>query len=338
MGHHGLDSREEPHLSLVRPYVPRHTAPADDSEPPAVLHPPSLPKLAATSVPTADLLLEIEAQVIASDLGGSVGEKSVAVDRDLLVLCGSPISVAEIAATLDVGVGIARQRVGNAVQDGYLDVMRPRPETARAPETLERTIRGLTLFRGLGHRAATVPTPVKILITGGSGVGKTTLLDSISERRPLTTEMTMPAIATGDKNDATTEISSVTVETGRITMADGLRLYFFSTASEAPFGFMSRDLSHGALGALVVADRRRLAESFPAIDYFETIALPYVIAVNRFAGTVDPAKIRDALAVGDDVPVITFDARERCAVRDTLLTVLRHSRNRPAHADSTVGR
>ena len=171
------------------------------------------------------------------------------------------------------------------------------------------------------------PLPVKLVIAGGFGVGKTTTVGSISEISPLTTEADMTAAAAGI-DDATKvpgkRTTTVAMDFGCITIDESLKLYLFGTPGQDRFGFMWDDLAIGAIGALVIVDSRRLDDCYPAVDYFERLGLPFVVAVNRFDGAVahDLPSIRWALAVDDAVPLITFDARDKLSVRDALLVVL----------------
>jgi signal recognition particle receptor subunit beta len=171
------------------------------------------------------------------------------------------------------------------------------------------------------------PLPVKIVIAGGFGVGKTTSVGSISEIAPLTTEAVMTSVAAGV--DDTSHVpdkrtTTVAMDFGCITIDESLKLYLFGTPGQDRFGFMWDDLSHGALGAMVIVDCRRMDDCYPAVDYFERLRLPFVVAVNRFDGVVplDLDTIRWALAIEDSTPVLTFDARDKLSVRDALLAVL----------------
>jgi signal recognition particle receptor subunit beta len=171
------------------------------------------------------------------------------------------------------------------------------------------------------------PLPVKLVIAGGFGVGKTTTVGSISEISPLTTEADMTAAAAGI-DDATKvpgkRTTTVAMDFGCITIDESLKLYLFGTPGQDRFGFMWDDLAIGAIGALVIVDSRRLDDCYPAVDYFERLGLPFVVAVNRFDGAVahDIPSIRWALAIDEAVPLITFDARDKLSVRDALLVVL----------------
>ncbi|GGM30989.1 hypothetical protein GCM10011608_14450 [Micromonospora sonchi] len=178
-----------------------------------------------------------------------------------------------------------------------------------------------------GTARAKPPIPVKILIAGGFGVGKTTSVAAISEIVPLTTEaeMTMAGIGVddpGQRSEKTT--TTVAMDFGCVTIDRSLKLYLFGTPGQSRFGFMWDDLARGALGALVVVDSARLDDSYPAIDFFERAELPFVVGVNAFDGRLahDLGAIRWALAIGDHVPLVQFDARDRLSVRDALLVVL----------------
>jgi hypothetical protein len=171
------------------------------------------------------------------------------------------------------------------------------------------------------------PLPVKLVIAGGFGVGKTTTVGSISEISPLTTEADMTAASAGIDDVSKVpgkRTTTVAMDFGCITIDESLKLYLFGTPGQDRFGFMWDDLAVGAIGALVIVDSRRLDDCYPAVDYFERLGLPFVVAVNRFDGAVahDLPSIRWALAIDEGIPLITFDARDKLSVRDALLVVL----------------
>jgi uncharacterized protein len=177
------------------------------------------------------------------------------------------------------------------------------------------------------------PTPVKIVIAGGFGVGKTTAVGAISDSPPLTTEAAMTDVAaaidrTGDVPDKVT--TTVAIDFGTIRLDPSLKLYLFGTPGQDRFGFMWHDICVGALGGLVIVDTRRLDDCYPAVDYFEQTGLPFVVGINLFDGELAYPldEVRWALAIGDQTPLITFDARQRSSVRDALLTVCRHALHR----------
>ncbi len=171
------------------------------------------------------------------------------------------------------------------------------------------------------------PIPVKIIVAGGFGVGKTTAVAAISEIDPLTTEAEMTAAGIGvDVPGATADKTTTTVamDFGCVTIDQSLKLYLFGAPGQARFGFMWDDLARGALGALVVVDSSRLDDCYAAVDYFERSDLPFAVAVNAFEGQIahDIESIRWALALREGVPILVFDARRRLSVRDAMLVVL----------------
>jgi uncharacterized protein len=178
-------------------------------------------------------------------------------------------------------------------------------------------------------RGAAMPLAVKILVAGGFGVGKTSMVGAVSEIRPLRTEEQLTDRSVGVDDVSGVErktTTTVAMDFGRITIRDGLVLYLFGTPGQDRFWFMWDELALGALGAVVLADTRRLADCFPSIDYFERRRLPFIIGVNCFDGALryDTEEIRAALDLDPKIPVILCDVRKRESGKQVLITLVEH--------------
>ncbi|WP_033344430.1 GTP-binding protein [Catenuloplanes japonicus] len=174
-----------------------------------------------------------------------------------------------------------------------------------------------------------VPTALKILIAGGFGAGKTTLVGSVSEVRPLQTEEVLTGMGLdvddtfGVEQKGTT---TVAMDFGRISISEDLQIYLFGTPGQDRFWFLWDELAFGALGAVVLADTRRLADCFPSVDYFEQRGTPFVVAVNMFEGhsQITEAALRTALDLDPDVPIVLCDARDRRSGKSVLIALVEY--------------
>ena len=179
-------------------------------------------------------------------------------------------------------------------------------------------------------RKRAMPVAAKVVIAGGFGAGKTTLVSAVSESRPLHTEETLTDQGVGVDDLAGVERKSTTtvaMDFGRITVNDNYVLYLFGTPGQKRFYFMWDELAFGALGAVVLADTRRLEDSFASVDYFERLGAPFIVAVNCFDGArrYELDEVRLALQLGADIPVLLCDARKRESCKNVLITAVEHA-------------
>ncbi|MEU7846576.1 ATP/GTP-binding protein [Micromonospora parva] len=177
--------------------------------------------------------------------------------------------------------------------------------------------------------STTIPLALKILIAGGFGAGKTTLVSALSEVRPLQTEEVLTGAGIGTDDLSGVEGKSTTtvaMDFGRITINDDLQVYLFGTPGQDRFWFLWDELAFGALGAVVLADTRRLADCFPSIDYFEQRGIPFVVGVNCFDGSrrFNLETVRRALDLDPEVPMVLCDARDRQSGKMVLISLVEH--------------
>ncbi len=187
------------------------------------------------------------------------------------------------------------------------------------------------------------PVPLKVVIAGGFGVGKTTMVQALSEIPPLLTEESMTTASIGiDDADPVPgkKTTTVAMDFGRITVDESLLLYLFGTPGQDRFWFMWDELARGAVGAVVLVDLRRVDDCFPAVDYFENRRLPFVVGLNGFPETdrFDDEVVREALALPSDCPLIRLDARRPDDCLTALVTLVEHALARTARVGEAIPR
>lgn len=171
--------------------------------------------------------------------------------------------------------------------------------------------------------------PVKLIVCGGWGAGKTTFVGAISEIVPITTEAPMTEVAAEvDRGGVATKVATtVALDFGRISLDTGLVLYLFGTPGQNRFKFAWDEVARGAIGAVILVDCRRVDEAFPSVDFCEARGIPFVVAVNRFDGALDHSldDVREALVLAAEVPVLGVDARSRADAKGTLISLVLHA-------------
>jgi signal recognition particle receptor subunit beta len=278
--------------------------------------------------PATVIILDLDAGVDLPDVAIPPGAKI-----SLLAAAGNPPTALRSLATM---LRQGDPQAGHNVTLGDL-VVRLRADNLLAGHRIVPVHMSLILSRNRAFdresvrkiRVDSTINSAKIFVCGGFGTGVTTLIDSVSEISPVTTEAVMTSAGVGV--DDTRQVprkttTTVALDFGRLTIDAELVLYLFGVPGQTRFWFLWDDLVRGSTGAVLVVDTWRLADCFAAVDFLENRRVPYVLAVNSFDGRQyhDLGDVRDALAIPPDVPVVAFDARNRASIKQVLISLLEY--------------